>query len=36
MDLKKLVHDNIKDIELLGSVEDLYALLTYTADSKNT
>lgn len=35
MDLKKLVHDNIKDIELLGSVEDLYALLTYTADSKN-
>ena len=35
MDLKKLVFDNIKDIEILSSVDNLYNLLTYTADSKN-
>ena len=35
MDLKKLVFDNIKDIEILTSVVNLYNLLTYTADSKN-
>ena len=35
MDLKKLVFDNIKDIELLSEVDNLYSLLTYTADSKN-
>ena len=35
MDLKKLVFDNIKDIEILSTVDNLYNLLTYTADSKN-
>ena len=35
MDLKKLVFDNIKDIEILSTVDNLYSLLTYTADSKN-
>ena len=35
MDLKKLVFENIKDIAVLAEVENLYNLLTYTADSKN-
>jgi len=35
MDLKKLVFDEIKEIELLKDVENLYALLTYTNDAKN-
>lgn len=35
MDLKNLVFENIKDIEVLSQVDNLYALLTYTADSKN-
>ena len=35
MDLKKLVFDNIKDIAVLAEVDNLYNLLTYTADSKN-
>ena len=35
MDLKKLVFDNIKDIAVLSEVDNLYNLLTYTADSKN-
>lgn len=35
MDLKNLVFDSIKDIESLAGVDNLYNLLTYTADSKN-
>ena len=35
MDLKNLVFENIKEIEVLSQVDNLYALLTYTADSKN-
>ncbi len=35
MDLKKLVYDSIKDITLLSNVDNLYNLLTYTADSRN-
>lgn len=34
MDLKNLVFEKIKDIDTLSTVENLYALLTYTADSK--
>ncbi len=34
MDLKNLVFEKIKDIDTLTGVENLYALLTYTADSK--
>ena len=35
MDLKGLVFDNIKNIEILAEVDNLYYLLTYTADYKN-
>lgn len=35
MDIKGLVHENIKSIEILKDVENLYNLLTYTSDSKN-
>ena len=34
MDLKNLVYENIKDIDLLSQVDNLYNLLTYTSDSK--
>ncbi len=34
MDLKQLVYDKIKDIDILSEVENLYGLLTYTQDSK--
>ena len=34
MDLKNLVFEKIKDIDVLSSVENLSGLLTYTADSK--
>ena len=34
MDLKNLVFEKIKDIDTLAGVDNLYALLTYTADSK--
>lgn len=34
MDLKNLVYDKIKDIDILKGVDNLYDLLTYTADSK--
>lgn len=34
MDLKKLVFEKIKDIDVLSDVENLYSLLTYTSDSK--
>ena len=34
MDLKNLVFEKIKDIDTLSGLENLYALLTYTADSK--
>lgn len=34
MDLKQLVYDKLKDIEILNGVDNLYDLLTYTADSK--
>ncbi len=35
MDLKKLVYDQIKDVEILSCVDNLYQLLTVTQDSKN-
>ncbi|MBE5736153.1 MAG: arginine--tRNA ligase [Clostridiales bacterium] len=35
MDLKKVVCDNIKDIEILKDIDNLYDLLTYTNDTKN-
>ena len=35
MDLKGLVFDQIKDIEILSSLDNLYQLLTITQDSKN-
>ncbi len=35
MDLKKLVFDELKNVELIREVDNLYNLLTYTADSKN-
>lgn len=34
MDLKKLVYEDIKDLEILNGVENLYELLVYTADTK--
>ena len=35
MDLKKLVYDNLKDIEVLKEIDNLYCLLSYTSDNKN-
>lgn len=35
MELKQLVYDSIENIEILNNVENLYDLLTFTADNKN-
>ena len=35
MDLKQLVLNEIKDVELLVGVDNLYSLLAFTSDSKN-
>lgn len=35
MDLKKLVYENLKNIEILKEIDNLYNLLSYTSDNKN-
>ena len=35
MDLKKIVYDSLKDVEILSGVENLLDLLVYTSDIKN-